>query len=161
MSQAGNYTEFTIGPGVAVQTITGNSGGAVSPSAGNNISIVGDGTSVNVVGTPGSNTLTISATGATVLTYTPVAATPYVVLSTDAFIGVNTSALAITINLPNAPVTGKVYIIKDVSGNAAALNITVTTVGGVVLIDAAATYVMNTAYEAINVLFNGTKYLVY
>ncbi len=45
-----------------LSTLTGNSGGPVSPS-GANINLVGDGTTVNVVGNPSTNTLTISATG--------------------------------------------------------------------------------------------------
>jgi len=57
-------TTFTIGGGGGsnVLTLTGNSGGAVSPSAGN-INVIGDGTTIDVVGDPGTNTLTISAIG--------------------------------------------------------------------------------------------------
>ncbi len=99
--------------------------------------------------------------GTSTLTYTLVNTTPYVVLTTDEFLGVDTTAAPIQINLPNAPSTGRTFVIKDISGTAQTNNITVTTVGGVVLVDAAATYVMNTQYSSINVLFNGTKYLVY
>lgn len=42
-----------------VSTLTGNSGGAVGPTAGN-INVIGDGTSITVVGNPGTSTLTIS-----------------------------------------------------------------------------------------------------
>lgn len=54
----------TVGTGgtTLIQTVTGNSGGAVGPSAGN-INIRGDGVTANVVGNPGTNTLTISAIG--------------------------------------------------------------------------------------------------
>lgn len=99
--------------------------------------------------------------GTITLHYTSVTTSPYVVLDTDEFLGVTTSSIAITVELPNAPTVGRVYIIKDISGSAVAHNITVTTVGGVVLIDAATTYVMNAAFEAVQVLFNGTKYLVF
>lgn len=109
----------------------------------------------------GAGSITISASGTSTLNYTAVSTTPYVVAATDDFLGVTTSSLAITIDLPNAPATGRVYSIKDVSGNAGVNNITVTTVGGAVLIDGAVTFVMNTAYEAINVLFNGTAYLIF
>ncbi len=44
-----------------VLTLTGNSGGAVPPTAGN-INVIGSG-SVNVVGNPGTSTLTISMSG--------------------------------------------------------------------------------------------------
>jgi C1q domain len=46
-----------------LETLTGNSGGPVFP-LGNNINVVGDGTTINVVGNPATNTLTISAVGA-------------------------------------------------------------------------------------------------
>jgi hypothetical protein len=53
----------TVGNGTGlIQTVTGNSGGAVGPLAGN-INIVGDGSTATVVGNPGTNTLTISAIG--------------------------------------------------------------------------------------------------
>lgn len=49
------------GPGAIVETLTGNSGGAVGPT-GNNINVVGSG-AITVVGNPGTSTLTISDTG--------------------------------------------------------------------------------------------------
>jgi hypothetical protein len=111
--------------------------------------------------TPGANTITISSTGADLLAYTNVNTTPYIVLSTDEYLGVDCSGAPIQINLPNAPSTGRVFNIKDRTGNANINNITVTTVGGVVNIDGATTYVMNTQYAAINVLFDGTTYQVW
>lgn len=48
-------------------SITGNSGGAVSPDGGGNINVVGDGVTVNVAGNPGTNTLTVSASGANLI----------------------------------------------------------------------------------------------
>jgi len=47
------------GGGIITETLTGNSGGPVSPTA-NNINVVGDGITVDVVGNPGTSTLTIS-----------------------------------------------------------------------------------------------------
>lgn len=44
-----------------VDTLTGNSGGAVGPDSNNNINIVGSG-GVEVVGNPSTNTLTITVT---------------------------------------------------------------------------------------------------
>lgn len=44
----------------AVQTLTADTGGPVSPTAGN-INVVGDGTTIDIVGNPGTSTLTISA----------------------------------------------------------------------------------------------------
>ncbi len=48
-------------------TITGNAGGAVSPDGGGNINLIGDGVTVNIVGNPGTNTLTVSASGANLI----------------------------------------------------------------------------------------------
>lgn len=101
------------------------------------------------------------STGILTLNYTAVSTSPYVVLSTDSFLGVTTQSIAITVQLPNAPTTGRVYIVKDAAGFAAVRNITVTTVGGTVLIDAATTYIMNTGFQATQFLFNGTKYLAF
>lgn len=116
---------------------------------------------VGITITPTANTITISSSGTSTLTYTVVNTTPYVVLATDEFLGVDSSGGIITVQLPNAPSTGRVFTIKDITGSSNANNITITTVGGAVLIDAAATYTMNTNYASINVLFNGTKYLIF
>ena len=109
----------------------------------------------------GSGSITISATGSSVYPYTFINVTPYIVLGTDQYLGVDTSGGAITIELPNAPATGTFYIIKDRAGTSLANPITVTTVGGVVNIDGATTYVMASAYQSIEVMFNGTFYEVF
>lgn len=43
-----------------VETLTGNTGGAVPPDGSDNINVVGDGTTCTVAGNAGTNTLTIS-----------------------------------------------------------------------------------------------------
>lgn len=54
---------MAIGNGKSsVYFLSGNSGGPVGVDASNNINIVGDGTTVDVIGTPLTNTLTISTT---------------------------------------------------------------------------------------------------
>lgn len=116
----------------------------------------------NIVITPGANTITIAAdTGSASFNYTAVSSSPYVVLTTDYYLGVDCSGGAIQINLPNLPATGRVFVVKDKTGSAATHNITVTTVGGLVNIDGAATFVMNTAYESIQLMFNGSTYEVW
>lgn len=117
------------------------------------------GTGISI--TNAANSITIAATGTTTLAYTNVAATPYVVLTTDEFISVDSSGGAITVELPNAATLGRAFIIKDRTGSAGANAITVTTVGGVVNIDAAPTFVMNTAYQSVQVIGNGTTYEIY
>lgn len=60
MSQAGSFN--LTGGATGILTITGDAGGAVSADGANNISLLGSGI-VTVTGTPGSNLLTIDATG--------------------------------------------------------------------------------------------------
>jgi hypothetical protein len=89
VSLSGNLATWVkqAGTNVGLQTLTGNSGGAVSPTLGN-INVVGDGTSINIVGTPGTSTLTATATG-TFATPIPVSSggtgvssfTPYAVIT--------------------------------------------------------------------------------
>ena len=224
MSQAGSYSKSSvIPPGTYVSTLTGNSGGAVSPDGSNNINTVGTG-SITIVGNPGTNTLTtqltgltqhslqvggtsgtltqlgvatngqipigstgadpvlatitagtgisitngagsitITATGTTNLTYVGVnhAASPYTVLATDEYISADVTAGVVSILLPNAPATGRVFIVKDKVGLAATSNITITTVGGVVTIDGSTSFVMNSAYQAVQLIFNGTSYEIF
>jgi hypothetical protein len=120
------------------------------------------GTNIGIVN--GAGTITISAiTGAQVVAYTQVtnAMSPYAVVATDYYLGADVTAGTVTVQLPNAPATGRIFAVKDVIGNAAVNNITVTTVGGVVNIDGATTFVMNTNYQAASFIFNGTSYEVY
>ncbi len=58
MSQAGAFDNGSSLPDI--ETLTGNSGGAVGPDAAFNTNILGDGTIITVVGDPGTNTLTIT-----------------------------------------------------------------------------------------------------
>jgi hypothetical protein len=46
-----------------VLTLTGNTGGAISPTVGGNINVVGDATTINIAGNAGTNTLTASVFG--------------------------------------------------------------------------------------------------
>lgn len=60
MSQVYKAATTPVAPGV--DFLTGNSGGPVGPDGLNNINVIGSG-AINVVGNPGTNTLTISTTG--------------------------------------------------------------------------------------------------
>jgi hypothetical protein len=116
----------------------------------------------NITLTPGANSLTIAANATSqVVGYVNTSTTPYVVAASDYFISMNSTGAIKTVQLPNAPSTGRVFVVKDFAGTAAAFNITVTTVGGVVNIDGATTFVMNSAYQSVNVIFNGTSYEIY
>lgn len=155
--QVANWVLLATGVG-DVSTLTGNSGGAV-PALLGNINIVGTG-GVSVAGNIGTNTLTISVSGIA-FNYTAVSTSPYTVTATDYYLGVNSSAGAITILLPNAPTAYRTFVIKDVVGSSPTHNITITTVGGTVLIDGNTTFIMNTAYESENLLFDGVGYQIY
>jgi len=63
MSQAGRFGTSGGGGGGAVDTLTGNSGGAINPDGFGNINVIGNGTNVSVAG--GGSTLTISVADAT------------------------------------------------------------------------------------------------
>jgi len=145
-------------------TVTGfltDDGNTVTPTAG--IVQVAGGTGIVTTGTVGPNTITIAATGITTLKYTNVnhAASPYTVLTTDEYLSVDCSAGTVSLLFPNAATLSRAWVVKDRTGNAATNNITVTTVGGAVNIDSSTSFVMNTAYESINIIGNGTTYEVY
>jgi hypothetical protein len=54
----------------ATETLTGNSGGPIAVDMNNNINVIGDGTTINIVGNPGTNTLTASVVTGSVITET-------------------------------------------------------------------------------------------
>lgn len=88
-----------------------------------------------------------------------VTTSPYLALTTDLFIGVNNTGLVpFSVVLPANPQTGKVYIIKDVSGTASTNPITVTAVGHT--IDGAAGATINTDYGSITLVFDGVEWSI-
>lgn len=165
---SGNITVVGT-PGTSTLTISEVSGsattfnensGSATPSAGV-INVIG-GTNVTTSGA--GNTITINAnSGAQVVNYTGItnASSPYTVLSTDYYIGANSTGGVITVRLPNSPSTGRIIIVKDKNGTSAANNITITTVGGGVTLDGATSFVMNTNYESAQFIFNGASYEVF
>jgi hypothetical protein len=54
----------------AAETLTGNSGGPVAVDGSNNINVIGDITTINIVGNPGTHTLTASTSGSIATLYT-------------------------------------------------------------------------------------------
>jgi hypothetical protein len=90
-----------------------------------------------------------------------VADSPYTVIAgTDVCILVDSSGGAVTVRLPNSTGNGNVFFIKDLLGNAATNNITITTPGGLTTIDGNAAFVMNTAYESVQVVFYVDSYSI-
>lgn len=166
MSQAGILS--SSGGGFSgVETLTTNDGNHAT-SAGNNINVLGLGVSAdgvssapNIYTTSSGANVIIHDTQAQFLTnYTATSEDPYIVTSTDYYIAVNVSGGPTTVKLPNAPTTNRIIIIKDVTGSAATNNITITTVGGEVTIDGSVTYVLNTNYASVILVFDGFDYEV-
>jgi hypothetical protein len=205
MSQAGSFSPSSLPPGSVVETITGNTGGAVGPNGLDNINVIGDGTTITVAGNPGTNTLTISTVGggggansfptdsgtATEIggvlnvvggkgiivsgasntvtvsstgiffTYIDVNSSPYTVLTDDVYLSVDSTGGPITILFPNSALLGEPFIVKDRTGTSAVNNITVTTVGGAIFIDGVTAFIMDSAYQSISLVGNGTGYEIY
>lgn len=118
ISITGNNLTSTITIGTtfsgAILTLTGNSGGAVSPTGGGNINIVG-GTNINVVGTPGSNTLTINNTAAAGFTWTSTGASAVGMAVNNGYI--TTLAGLTTLTLPSVAAVGDVVELTGSTGN--------------------------------------------
>jgi hypothetical protein len=103
--------ELLTNHSAATETLTGNSGGPVPPT-GNNINVLGDTTSINIVGTPGTSTLTISTAGTVATSYVentgsavPVAG----VLNVLGSAGVSTSGTGNTITITAAAEVATTY----------------------------------------------------
>jgi hypothetical protein len=80
---------------------------------------------------------------------------------TDYYISVNTNSFSITIDLPSNPGNGKVFIIKDTVGNAAVNNITITTIGNIILFDGAAVINISSNYGSVRVVFDNGFYSLF
>src|SRR5579863_7638021 len=96
MSQSGPLTLRT-GGGSVTETLTGNSGGPVSPDAAFNINILGNNMSgINIVGNPATNTLTVTAFQATTTQEGTVtlATNAQAIAGTDSANAITSSALA-------------------------------------------------------------------
>ena len=109
----------------------------------------------------GPSSITITNTGGSAYTYTNVNTTPYSVLPADQYIGVDCSVASITLQFPNAPATGTVYVVKDFGGFAATNNIIITSVGGAIGFDGALSYTMVLNFQSVNLLFDGTNYQIW
>jgi len=84
-----------------------------------------------------------------------VATTPYTAISDDYYLGIDVAS-ASSIVLPIS-IDGKTYIIKDVSGNASDNPITVT---ANTTIDNASSYVIDSDYGSITLVFNGIEWSI-
>ena len=118
MSQYGKGISNS-GPGAYIQTLTGNSGGAVGPLAGN-IDVVGTGV-ITVVGNPGTHTLTITPSGSIASSFitTPATgtATPAAgILTFSGTGGIVVSAAGSTVTVDGSGISGAGTITGNTGG---------------------------------------------
>lgn len=97
-----------------VATLTGNSGGAVSPTAGN-INVVGAG-GITVTGNPGTSTLTITGGGSGGLTWNEVTGTSQAMAVDNGYIANNAGLVTLTL-----PATAALGSVIRVAGKGAGL----------------------------------------
>ncbi len=142
---------------VTINTSNGQMGSQAVPT---NITSITAGLNIAITGTP-TVPIVSSSQDQYLTNYNVANASPYTVTATDFYITVDTSTIPITIQLPDAPTIYRRFVIKDSAGNAAVQNVTVTTVSGVKLIDGATTFVMNTNYEAIELVYDNFGYQVF
>lgn len=157
MSQAGilSTTSGPVPPEVAT-TYTTDSGNAIP--ALNILNVLG-GSGVSTSGA--GNTITINLNQVIPSYVNVTGPATYAVTATDYFISCDSTLGVITIELPDSPTQYDRFVVKDRTGTALSNNITVTTVGGLVLIDGSTSYVFDEPYESIEVLFNGTSYEIF
>ncbi len=150
MSQAGRFSTSS-GPVVSsVLTLTGNTGGPVGPDGGGNIDVVGDGSTVDVSGNAGTNTLTISVDASVANQYTADTGTATPVANNLNVFGdsasIVTSATGDTITIHYTPFIRTVnttpynavlidyYLAVDASGSPITINLPNTTTTGRIFI---------------------------
>lgn len=166
MSQFYTNSGGVIPPSGAVTELDGNSGTA-TPSSGV-INVVGLGVTAsglspsgNIITNASGNTLTIYETKAQDVTgykRIDVLDSPYIALDDDYYISIDASGGPVTVLLPNAPTSRRMFLLKDALGVSDVNNITISTVGGVILLDGATSYILDTTYEAVLFTFNNTSY---
>jgi hypothetical protein len=84
---------------------------------------------------------------------------PYTVAATDRYVLVNFAG-AMIVNLPAAPVIGRLVTVKDISGLAATNVITVKGTQNIDGITGSTGVVVNTAYGSVDVVYNGTTWSI-
>ena len=111
MSQSGTLKVGGSGGG-DVNTLTGNTGGAVGPDGGGNINVVGTG-SISVAGDAGDNTLTISVSG-TGFTWN-LQSSNLIMAANNGYITNSSSGLTFTLPT-DVPFGSAVWVVGDSSG---------------------------------------------
>ncbi len=148
--------QFTTDSGIAVPVL-GNINIIGTPGAASAISS----NAINIITSGAGDTVTISQTLAQTMTgYRRItfADSPYTADADDYYISVDSTGGSVTVLLPNAPNDWRMFIVKDALGQSDANNIMITTPGGIVLLDGATSYLIDTNYESLDFVFNSTDY---
>lgn len=162
LNQADNTTNSATGQTLTIQaqnaTGTSANGGALTLTSGTGTSTAGN---VNI---QAGGTTIVSATSSKWITskglrknITTITGT-YQVLVTDEVIIVTTLSASFTITMPASPTTGDTYIIKDGTGSAGSKNLTIA--GNSNTIDGSSTFILNTSYGAITLIFSGIEWSI-
>lgn len=117
--QLAQWVQLGTGVPSNVETLSGNSGGAVGPDGSNNINVVGDGSTIVDVGNPGTNTITISTSGAVATQYDADSGTATPILGVLNVVGagdVATSAAGNTITITGTGGSGLLSTLTGDSG---------------------------------------------
>lgn len=128
MSQQGRLVDLES----SLETLTGNTGGAVPPDAAGNIDILGS-APITVAGNPGTNTLTIDTDGTLAITYTEdtgtaTAAADNLNVFGDATQGSVTSGAGSTITITNSDASETQKGVLEISTDAESIAGTATNV---------------------------------
>lgn len=166
MTSAGGFSLVATGAAAKDVIITSTSG-SMTLSAGESVTdamnFTAGGVASGINLSAGTNGILLSSGLKLKVTevVTGVDASPYALLGTDTFVSVDTGAGIMTITLPAAPATGRMVTVYDGGGAAAGSNITIDGNGKNIAAagTAAATKLINTAYESYNLVYNGTLWL--
>lgn len=138
VSNVGNVSTWVSITGQAsgdVQSVTGNSGGPVPPTAGN-LNLLGNGI-ITVTGNPGTSTLTISSTSSAAFVWNVASVSPTAMVSNNGYY--SATGAPIVFSLPLVAVFGEVievaggtstsWSITQAAGQSIVVGPTTTTVG--------------------------------
>jgi hypothetical protein len=132
-------TSIVSGAGFSAYLASPPAIGGTVPAAVKTTSLTVAGAIISKVRSLGTSPVTVSAT-------------------TDWMLCLDPTSNTIAVNLPAAPATGLTYLIKDCTGQSAAHAITITPNAG--NIDGSATYVLNTAFQSVGIVYTGAQWSV-